>query len=162
MITHVLFVRATRRFVKDNTDKIQALFGVLDSDRFGIDRKIAAIAAILGITSGDVPAFGYPPFGTRTDEKATKREIGRYLAVMLRRDWRRETEEALLVHECRRQLREREELDWLRLPLAERIRLKRAGRAANGTICTVPSAPKPARMVWDSLRQAQLDLLAFR
>jgi hypothetical protein len=154
----VSFICATRRFVEENTDKIQALFGVLDSARYGINRKVVAIADILGISPEDVPTVPNRQLGIHA--KMTEQEIRRHLAVALRPSWRRETESAHWIRVRRSQLREREALDWLRLPLAERTRLKRASRAANGTICTVPSAPRAA-WVWKELQRAKSSLLGL-
>ncbi len=158
MIENAQFVAVTRRFIGGNTDKIQALFGILDSPRYGIGRKISAIADVLGMARENVPTMGNRHLGVHA--KMTEREIRQHLVVALRPDWRGHTREASEVRVRRSQLREREALDWLRLPLSERLRLKRASRAANGMIGTVPPAPKTV-WVWQKLNLAKYRLLAL-
>jgi hypothetical protein len=149
MSINVRFVVAIRNFTVQNLDKVQALWGILNSDRYGIGRKVSAIADILGINAQDIPVVSGRHLGICAG--GTHREIARHLAIAIRKDWRRFTDEAGWVATRRAQLREREQLDWLRLPFAERIALQRASRAANGKFFTVPAAER-AGWLWAQLQ----------
>jgi hypothetical protein len=120
------FLVAIHDFIMGNCDKIQALFGIINAEQYGVDRKARALANVLGVYSEDVPTVARRVGNGASSVKSCLlwRE---YLAAAMRQDWMSFTEEAEALREARTTLRAFEKLDWLRVPLSTRKARRDAG-----------------------------------
>jgi len=150
-----VFRIAVRRYIRRyGPDAVEGLYGILNSNRFGITRKMRALASVLEIPHEIIP-FEPRKVGCGPSAVGTYWRLRKLLGQAQRPDWARFLTPAYWLKVRRRQLQDRSE-DWLLLPFRERVKLRSESQRASGWIITVP--PVKYAYIVEQLQREKADL----